>query len=87
MAFNPTQNLPNYTLNGSVLEHVNYAKYLGVLLKSDCKFDAHINTKATGNYARKMLSTSQNNRETQVEIGESVRGKDIYCANRHQKCQ
>lgn len=45
MAFNPTQNLPNYTLNGSVLEHVNYAKYLGVLLKSDCKFDAHINTK------------------------------------------
>lgn len=45
IAFNPIEETPMYTLNGSALEHVDSAKYLGVVLKSDCKFDTHINNK------------------------------------------
>ena len=33
----------NYSLHGQILEHVNSAKYLGVTIQSDLKWNTHIN--------------------------------------------
>ena len=45
MSFNSTASTPDYTLNGSILEHVDSTRYLGVTLQSDCRFDNHISKK------------------------------------------
>ena len=42
ISFNPKTDTPQYKLSGSVLDHVDSTKYLGVTLQSDCKFDQHI---------------------------------------------
>jgi len=42
ISFNPKTDNPQYKLIGSVLDHVDSTKYLGVTLQPDCKFDQHI---------------------------------------------
>ena len=42
----------NYSLHGQILEHVNSAKYLGVTIQSDLKWNTHIN-----NISKKANST------------------------------
>jgi len=42
ISFNPKTETPQYKLIGSVLDHVDSTKYLGVTLQSHCKFDQHI---------------------------------------------
>jgi len=42
ISFNSVGDTPNYTLNGSVLDHVDSTKYLGVMLQSDCRFNKDI---------------------------------------------
>jgi len=42
ISFNTKTDMPQYKLIGSALDHVDSAKYLGVTLQSDCKFDQHI---------------------------------------------
>jgi len=45
IAFKPQKAIPSYTLDGTILEHTDHTKYLGVTLQSDLRFDYHIANK------------------------------------------
>ena len=42
ISFNSVGDTPGYMWNGSVLDHVDSATYLGVTPQSDCKFNKHL---------------------------------------------
>ena len=44
-SFNAVGDTPEYTLDGSVLDHWDSTKYRGVTLQSDCKFNKHLSNK------------------------------------------
>jgi len=45
ISFNSVGDTPSYTLSGSVLNYVDFTKYLGVPLQSDCMINKHISNK------------------------------------------
>jgi len=45
ISFNSVGDTPSYTLNGSVLNYVDFTKYLAVPLQSDCMINKHISKK------------------------------------------
>ena len=53
IAFNSRNEVPPYTMDGTVLEYVPSTKYLGVVLQENLKFDEHIHNKTQD--ARKQL--------------------------------
>jgi len=47
MSFHAQRVLPDYTLGGEVLKHVDQTRYLGVTIQSNFKFNSHIDDKVS----------------------------------------